>query len=363
MTIQVNPRFKSLIPPLAPEELAQLESNIVTDGCRDPLVTWNNTLLDGHNRFEICTRLKLPFNTTPINLPNEDAAMDWIDTNQLGRRNLAPDQLSYIRGRLYNRKKRTKAEAGAMGGSSKLQSDTCLDTATAIADKHGVSRATVIRDGKRAEAIDKLAEIKPEEAEAVRNGLKRFNEVRREIKLAEVKGAAKLPEAKYRVIYADPPWKYGDTRNLDGWDATAAQDHYPTMSIQELCSMPIKTLCESDAVLFLWVTSPLLFECAPVIDAWGFQYKACFVWDKVRHNLGHYNSARHEFLLICTRGSCTPDSKELFDSVQTIERTGRHSEKPKEFRGMIDTLYPHGKRLELFSRKKVTGWEAWGNQV
>ena len=82
------------------------------------------------------------------------------DTSQLGRRNLKPDQMSYIRGRLYNRRKRTKAEAGAMGGSSKSQSDTCLpDTATAIATAHGVTERTIRRDGKRAEAIDKLAKV------------------------------------------------------------------------------------------------------------------------------------------------------------------------------------------------------------
>ena len=126
--------------------------------------------------------------------------------------------------------------------------------------------------------------------------------------------------------------------------------------------MPIYDITESDAVLFLWVTSPLLFECASVINAWGFDYKASFVWDKIKHNMGHYNSVRHEFLLVCARGSCTPDVVKLFDSVQTIERSDKHSEKPEEFRSIIDTLYPHGKRLELFARAKHEGWEVYGNQ-
>lgn len=121
-------------------------------------------------------------------------------------------------------------------------------------------------------------------------------------------------------------------------------------------------LAEKDAVLFLWVTSPLLFDCLPIIKAWGFDYKSSFVWDKIKHNMGHYNSVRHEFLLICTRGSCTPDNPKLFDSVQSIER-GTHSTKPEEFRTIIETLYPHGNRLELFARRSATGWQSYGNQL
>jgi N6-adenosine-specific RNA methylase IME4 len=134
------------------------------------------------------------------------------------------------------------------------------------------------------------------------------------------------------------------------------------MTIAELCAMDIKSIVEPNAVLFLWVTSPLLDECWPVIKAWGFEYKTSFVWDKVKHNFGHYNSVRHEFLLICTRGSCTPDSKELIDSVVEVERDNNHSGKPERFREIIDQLYSHGKRIELFARKKTKGWEVYGNE-
>ena len=167
---------------------------------------------------------------------------------------------------------------------------------------------------------------------------------------------------KYRVLYADPPWKYSDS-GLD--DYGHAERHYPSMTIQELCDMgdDIKTISEDDAVLYLWVTSPLLESCFGVMRAWGFEYKASFIWDKVRHNHGHYNSVRHEFLLICTRGSCTPDIYKLFDSVQSIERTDEHSEKPEEFRDIIDTNYPNGNRIELFARRPANlDWEVWSNE-
>jgi hypothetical protein len=85
-----------------------------------------------------------------------------------------------------------------------------------------------------------------------------------------------------------------------------------------------------------------------------------FVWDKIRHNMGHYNSVRCELLYICTRGSCRPDNLQLIDSVQSIER-GKHSEKPVEFYDIIETLYTHGRKLEMFARKRRDGWDAWGH--
>jgi N6-adenosine-specific RNA methylase IME4 len=86
-----------------------------------------------------------------------------------------------------------------------------------------------------------------------------------------------------------------------------------------------------------------------------------FIWDKVKHNFGHYNSVRHELLLLCTRGSYPREGKTLIDSVQTIERSDEHSEKPEEFRKIIETIYPAAKKIELFARKEVQGWETWGN--
>ncbi len=191
-------------------------------------------------------------------------------------------------------------------------------------------------------------------------GKKTRTEAKREVRRkATAEKVAALPADKYRVLYADPPWKYGDGL-MENYGPTGF--HYPTMSIADLCALGISDLATNDAVLFFWVTSPMLDECWPVIRAWGFEYKTSFVWDKVKHNMGHYNSVRHELLLVCTRGSCLPDVSTLIDSVQSIERQA-HSEKPEEFRTIIDKLYPKGKRIELFARKAAKGWERWGNQL
>lgn len=168
-----------------------------------------------------------------------------------------------------------------------------------------------------------------------------------------------LPQGEFNVIYADPPWNYGDKQNTRMFGG--AEKHYSSMTIEELCQ--IKLPVADNAVLFMWVTSPLLDECWPVINAWGFEYKTSFVWDKVKHNMGHYNSVRHEFLLVCTRGSMMPEVNKLYDSVVTEERTDTHSQKPPIFYEIIETLYPNGKYLEMFARNKREKWTSWGNEI
>lgn len=210
-----------------------------------------------------------------------------------------------------------------------------------------------------AQALHTIAEEQPEQVEAIKTRTKSVTQVRREAKRAEVSEAAALPSEKYRVLYADPPWKYGD-KLTESYGPT--QFHYPAMSLTDLCALDVSTMAEHDAVLFLWTTSPQLEDAFPIIKAWGFKYKSSFIWDKVKHNMGHYNSVRHEFLLIATRGSCLPDVPKLIDSVQSIERT-THSTKPEEFRAIIDELYPNGRRIELFARVEAKGWDRWGNQA
>jgi len=169
----------------------------------------------------------------------------------------------------------------------------------------------------------------------------------------------KLSNGKFNLLYVDPPWKYGNTMPIG---TTSPADYYPAMSTTEICNMPIKDLTEDNAVLFLWTTSPHLEESFQVINSWGFKYKASFIWDKVKHNMGHYNSVRHELLLICIKGSYPLQNVKLYDSVYSKERT-EHSKKPEFYYNMIEDLYPNSKKIELFSRKKREGWISYGNQL
>ena len=255
-------------------------------------------------------------------------------------------------GRLLEKSKR-RTRAHETGGGSKGSRRAPLLGAPLTLEELGITK-------KESSAAQKLASLPKRVYKQVRDGLASRTEAFRNLRRDQVqREVAAMPEGKYRVFYADPPWKYGDqlTENYGG-----TKFHYPSMTITDLCAMPIKDLAFDDAVLFIWVTSPILPECFAVIEAWGFKYKASFVWDKVRHNMGHYNSVRHEFLLICTRGSCLPDSNKLTDSVQSIERTTKHSQKPERFREIIDEMYSTGRRLELFARMEIEGWSHWGNE-
>ena len=231
------------------------------------------------------------------------------------------------------------------------------------AAKVPVSTLAVLGIDKKTSAIaQRLAALPDSTRNAIKARETTLSEAMREHKAVEMRKRVDLPDAKYRVVYADPPWSYNDKADAGSVQTGGAAHQYPTMSMKELCELDVRSICEPDAVLFLWVTSPLLFECQPVITAWGFDYRASIVWNKDAHNMGHYVSVQHEFLLICVRGSCTPDISQRLPSVVT-EKRGAHSVKPACFRSMIDTMYPHGKRIEMFARQQSDGWATYGNDV
>ena len=259
----------------------------------------------------------------------------------------------------------------ALAGLGELLKQTPLRAGSRGVGKSGVPKvnptsptlADLGIDKKTSSLAQRLAALSDVERNAIASRDKTLAEVTRTKKAEARSVRLSLPDAKYRIVYADPPWAYRDTADVGAVQTGGAAMQYPTMSIAELCALDVKAICDDDAVLFLWVTSPLLFECQPVITAWGFSYRASFIWDKVKHNHGHYNSVRHEFLLVCVRGSGVPDIPTQFDSVQVIERTG-HSEKPERFRELIDELYPTGKRVELFARTlPPLPWEGWGDEL
>lgn len=153
--ITIDREFKNLIPAIGDEERKQLEENIVEfGGARDPLVVWSNgdrdILIDGHNRYEICTRLGLNYHVEAMEFPSRDEAADWIDRNQLGRRNLSRQDYKLLLGRRYNRAK--KAAGGQEGNTNAAKNEaekvTTSKTAERLAKEHGVTEKTVRNAGK-----------------------------------------------------------------------------------------------------------------------------------------------------------------------------------------------------------------------
>ena len=166
---------------------------------------------------------------------------------------------------------------------------------------------------------------------------------------------------KYRVLYADPPWPYRD-QHVSG---SSARVNFKTMTIPDICKLPVRAHSLDDSVLLMWTTPATMYDDPGPIDvvkAWGYTYKQQLIWQKPNHVHSHYVNARHEVLLICTRGSCLPEKK--FDSVQAAGKDRReHSTKPIDFYRIIEQMYPQGPYLELFATFKRDGWTAFGNDA
>ena len=376
--IVINHNFKNVIPKLTTEEREQLEASILKEGIRDKLILWNNFLIDGHNRYEIAEKHGLKYETKSLEFDNEQQVKEWIILNQFGRRNInnyVRSELALeLKGLFAEKVKENKIRSGGEYGRGKVFQKSekpiePINTTKEIAKIANVSHGTIAK-------VEKIKEhAEPEIIEKLKTGEVSINQVYQQVKrdeskkrksedLFQTQQELKPTEKKYRVIYADPPWKYGEEQHVDmgNVQTKVLGTHYPSMSIKELCELPVRDITGNDAVLFLWVTSPLLEECFPLIKAWGFKYKTSMVWDKIKHNVGNYVSVRHELLLICTKGSCTPDVRKLFDSVQSIERT-THSKKPEEFRKIIEHIYTDGNKVELFRcGNSPEGWDVWGNE-
>ena len=251
----VDAEFAALIPPLSAEERQQLEENIVEHGgARDPLVVWASkgklTILDGHNRYEICTRLELPFDIEEMRFSDRSHAEEWIIRNQFGRRNLS----AYVRTQLALRLEQTIAARSRQGERTDLSAKSPkgndgLDTREEIARLAGVGSNTV-SSVKKIDAAEKAGKVDSETVAKLRTGEVSINRVVRDLKNQETaarrqeqKAAAvarrqsvdglylgdfreigdKIPDASVDLIFTDPPYDRKAIELYDGLGEFAAR--------------------------------------------------------------------------------------------------------------------------------------------
>ena len=117
-SVMIDDELKSYMRPLREEEYEKLKESVLAEGIRDPLVTWRGILLDGYHRYKLAQEHNLEYKTVEVDLPDKEAAKEWIVTNQLGRRNLTPQEASYYRGKLYESKKRQGARTDLTSGQN-----------------------------------------------------------------------------------------------------------------------------------------------------------------------------------------------------------------------------------------------------
>ena len=181
-----------------------------------------------------------------------------------------------------------------------------------------------------------------------------------------------LPDKKYNIIYADPPWLFSskELQTYNGKRFTSMDKHYPTQSKNWITGLKVNAISDNDCALFMWTTDAHIKEAIETIEAWGFKYiTVAFVWEKKTKtgktvaNLGAWTMKNYELCLFGTKGTMLKHKKvnNIYQKVEA-ERT-KHSQKPKEVRNRIELLFGNLPRIELFAREKTEGLDVWGNEV
>jgi len=180
-----------------------------------------------------------------------------------------------------------------------------------------------------------------------------------------------LPNRRYDVVLADPPWSYYGQQNKWG----AAAKFYPTVPDEEIAKLPIPDLLNEKGVLFLWATSPRLDVAMACLNHWGLFFRGvAFVWVKARRDGGPIGAQgvrpsivkpTAEFVLAASRVARGRPMKLSDEGVPNVILAPKraHSQKPDQIVENIERLYPEATKLELFARTERTGWDAWGNEV
>jgi len=165
---------------------------------------------------------------------------------------------------------------------------------------------------------------------------------------------------KYKTIVADPPWCYRN-KKTGGCMKSGSSSHYPVLTTDEICSLPVSNLSDKNCVLFLWSTVPMLEDGLRVLNSWGFKYKTAIFWRKIMSlGMGFWFRGQVELCLMGIRGKVKAFRCQKSNFIQSKVRL--HSQKPEEFFQLIEPIieYP---AIELFAREKRGGWDAWGNGI
>jgi N6-adenosine-specific RNA methylase IME4/ParB-like chromosome segregation protein Spo0J len=353
-------------------DLADLKASMEAIGLLHPIViTEKNRLIAGERRLRAAR--ELGWINVPIRVVrNLEEAADALraerDENTC-RKDFLPSEAVALARDLepFERKaaKERQREAGKVHGRGKVPPiGRKLSEAEArekIAIAVGVPRTTLAK----ASAIVAAAEREPEKFERLRDQMDRTGNVHGAFKQLEKQKQAALiaaeppplPTGPFRVIVADPPWKY-DTRADDVTHRSNLP--YPEMSIEAICALPVRPLAAEDSVLWLWTTNAHMRESFTVLDAWGFESNTILTWAKQKFGAGHWLRGQTEHCHLAIRGKPTV----LLTNQTTLlsASAGAHSEKPDAFYTLVEALCP-GSKVELFARRPREGFVAHGNAV
>jgi len=361
-------------------EFDELVDDIREHGLYEPIVVFEDKILDGRNRYRACLEARVEPTFTVY---GGDDPIAYVISLNLRRRHLNESQRAVAAAKLATLKDGQRAdlvEGLPIGRASEMLNVGERSVARAReVQEHGAPELIhAVEQGSVSvsAAADVATLPAQEQREIVARGERKILRAAQEIRArkAEMRRAERLErlaatcnqpfpsDRRYAVIYADPPWHF-EVYNEESGIECAAANHYSTMTLDEICALPVSHLATDAAVLFLWTTLPHLEEALQVVAAWGFAYKSNVVWVKDQIGLGYLVRNQHELLLIATRGDIpTPPPARRPASVISAPRR-EHSRKPDEAYELIERMYPELPRIELFARQARPGWAAWGNEV
>ena len=373
-----------IFPLLDGQDFAGLVTDIREHGLHEPIVVYEDKILDGRNRYRACEAAGVEPTFTVY---SGDDPVAYVISLNLRRRHLDESQRAMVAAKLATLKlgDNQHSEGLPIGRSSELLNvgERSVAHAREVIDRGATELVQAVERGRVSvsAAADIATQPIEEQREIVARGEREILRAAQDIRArkAEIRRAERIErlavtcnqntpfprDRRYAVLYADPPWQFRvyDENSSIASEHGAAGVHYPCMSTDAICALPVKELATDAAALFLWTTAPHLPEALQVITAWGFEYKTHAVWVKDWIGVGFWVGNQHEILLVAARGDMpTPAPANRPSSVITAPRR-EHSRKPDEAYALIERMYPELPRIELFARQTRLGWAAWGNEV
>ncbi len=383
-----------MLPVMGGNEYLALKSDIQTHGVHESIKLYQGMILDGRHRFRACQELDIP---PKIEQWTGTDARQYVLSINLKRRHLTAGQralaAAYMvamssRGRNQHTNKGAAVAAPSQEEAAALfdiSPDSIQRAKKVLADADPVIIEMVRKDEL---AIAKAAQVaklpKKDQLKALRSKkieilaqaedikAKKCAEVRKErIKTIQTRVANNKPLSTaggpFSLIYADPPWRYEATGKSGS--RLRIENQYPTMALEDICALPVASICDDDAMIFMWSPSSLIPHALQVMRAWGFDYSTQLVWHKKGGQvpyMGQVFYQAHETLLVGKRGNGLPVplSENKVSSVIEAPRTD-HSKKPELVYDMLEKMYPESKDnfCELFARNAHEGWSSWGNEA
>lgn len=380
MTDLVAHPLADAFPLIEGQEYEDMQADVRARGLVQPIILYQGMILDGRNRYRCCLATGV---TVHFKHYHGDDPAGFVISLNMRRRHLTISQRALIATTLANLGRGRPGENPPRGGISAERaaalmqvSPRSIERARAVQEQGAPELVAAVKGGnvtvataaafaRELSPLEQAAIVQASEREILAKAKEinaRRNTERRNARIGRIEtmtqaNAPIATDRKFPIIYGDPAWRFeaGDSDR-------SIENHYPTMTLAQICALPVADLATPDALYLLWVINPCLGQGFDVLRAHGFTYKSNYVWTKDKMGLGYWNREQHEILLIATRGDFpAPAPPDRRSSVFPAPRRA-HSQKPDEVAEWIERAYPTLPKIELFCRSPRPGWAVWGNQ-